>query len=951
MRTILPIYLLLIIGISVRAETYAAYSRPFIENYSRDDYDANTQNWCIAQDTSGVMWFGNTAALLWHNGSEWGKINIPNNSVVRSLKRLSDNTILAGSFSDFGSVERDAYGSYYYTSWINRIPEEFRDFSDVWRIHELNNTVYIQTIQSVLIFREGEFVGALSPQNIFRFSFISNGRYYIEDSGVGLKVLMQNELILVEKGDFFENKEIWFVGHSGGRLLAGTRGDGIYHFQNGQWSPWNLSLNKILSGSTLYCGLQQQSQRFIFGTVRSGILLTDKEGNLIQSIDRSHGMQNNTVLSLFMDREDNLWAGLDKGIDYIQINSPFSIYAQEDGLGTGYASAEYQEKLYLGTNQGVYTWSDSQMDFALLPGTNGQVWSFQLIDNQLFCCHHNGIYKIGDEARLVAELGGAWKILKIPWLDQVYIIGTYSGLFAMDLKADPEIWRIEGFYESSRILEFSGQDLWMSHGYKGVYKLSLADDLSKFNSVVFFGKDKGLPDNTSNEVFRFKDQVLIAAMDGFYQYNPITGLMEPHELWNQLLPVTHPVSKIIVDNWGRINVFHNGELTQVYIENDSLTYIDASSFNPLTNTFFPAFEHINFIDPNIAIIATVDGFVRYDRNRQENKEQKVSLSIKQVQSHKHRSLANQYHLVEFINHDIRLPYEYNHLQIDLNMPLFQDPDQYTISYRMKGSSEEIAAVERSVILQGLRQGRYSLEFLVKDSAGRIRSDLVLLEFVILPPWYLKWYAFIGYLLTALLLFTLLYSIYMKNLARARRRESIQQERKMIRQQLALKEQANKAEQELMLIKNQQLQAENRTKAEEIANSTMELVHKNKMLLDVKDTLKQIQKENDLDIRNSTIKNILRKIDRDLDNDENWIVFEKNFDEVHENFLNRLKEEHPLLTSKDLRLCAYLRMSLSSKEIAPLLRISVRSVEISRYRLRKKLNLPHQTSLSDYILHY
>jgi hypothetical protein len=174
MRTNIPICLLLALAVLVRAEANDSYSRPFINNYSRNDYDANTQNWCIAQDASGVMWFGNTAALLWYNGSEWGKISIPNNSVVRSLKRLSDNTILAGSFSDFGSVERDSYGSYYYTSWINRIPEEFREFSDVWRIHELNSTVYIQTIQSVLIFREGEFVGALSPENTFRFSFISN---------------------------------------------------------------------------------------------------------------------------------------------------------------------------------------------------------------------------------------------------------------------------------------------------------------------------------------------------------------------------------------------------------------------------------------------------------------------------------------------------------------------------------------------------------------------------------------------------------------------------------------------------------------------------------------------------------------------------------------------------------------------------------------------------------
>ena|GEM_PF-3739805 len=61
----------------------------------------------------------------------------------------------------------------------------------------------------------------------------------------------------------------------------------------------------------------------------------------------------------------------------------------------------------------------------------------------------------------------------------------------------------------------------------------------------------------------------------------------------------------------------------------------------------------------------------------------------------------------------------------------------------------------------------------------------------------------------------------------------------------------------------------------------------------------------------------------------------NSERTHEQFLNKIKEMHPELTSKDLRLCAYLRMNLSSKEIAPLLRISVRGVENHRYRVRKK----------------
>ena len=84
-------------------------------------------------------------------------------------------------------------------------------------------------------------------------------------------------------------------------------------------------------------------------------------------------------------------------------------------------------------------------------------------------------------------------------------------------------------------------------------------------------------------------------------------------------------------------------------------------------------------------------------------------------------------------------------------------------------------------------------------------------------------------------------------------------------------------------------------------------------------------------------------------EEDWHLFEQHFDQVHENFLKRIKEIHPGLTPKDLKICAYLRMNLSSKEIAPLLNISVRGVEISRYRLRKKLGLERDDNLIEYLM--
>jgi DNA-binding CsgD family transcriptional regulator len=95
--------------------------------------------------------------------------------------------------------------------------------------------------------------------------------------------------------------------------------------------------------------------------------------------------------------------------------------------------------------------------------------------------------------------------------------------------------------------------------------------------------------------------------------------------------------------------------------------------------------------------------------------------------------------------------------------------------------------------------------------------------------------------------------------------------------------------------------------------------------------------------------VIRSIDNNINNEDDWNFFEEAFNNADKDFLKKIKDIHPKLTPNDLRLCAYLRLNLSSKEIASLLNISSKSVEIKRYRLRKRMNLDHKTNLISYIL--
>jgi len=99
---------------------------------------------------------------------------------------------------------------------------------------------------------------------------------------------------------------------------------------------------------------------------------------------------------------------------------------------------------------------------------------------------------------------------------------------------------------------------------------------------------------------------------------------------------------------------------------------------------------------------------------------------------------------------------------------------------------------------------------------------------------------------------------------------------------------------------------------------------------------------------SRLSKMERNIRQNIENDNNWKRFEENFDLVYENYLKRLGEMYPELNVSDKKLSAYLKMDLSSKDIAPLLNMSVRSVETNRYRLRKKMGLDRDVNLSEFL---
>ena len=248
------------------------------------------------------------------------------------------------------------------------------------------------------------------------------------------------------------------------------------------------------------------------------------------------------------------------------------------------------------------------------------------------------------------------------------------------------------------------------------------------------------------------------------------------------------------------------------------------------------------------------------------------------------------------------------------------------------------SAKTSANFKNLPPGTYLFKVRAKIANSK-PENLATYTFTINKPWYAT-----NLLVFIYLLLGIIGAVYIHKTYKKYYREK---EQKLIEENnLLLEIAALESNQQIMRLKNEQLSQDVDTKNKELAVSTMSLIKKNELLSLIKEDLK-----NNTDQGSKSIKSVITTITKNISEEDTWTVFKEAFDTADNNFLKKVKQAHSSLTPNDLRLCAYLRLNLSSKEIAPLLNISVRSVEIKRYRLRKKMDLPHEKGLVEYILSF
>ncbi|MFU8842804.1 MAG: triple tyrosine motif-containing protein [Bacteroidales bacterium] len=958
------LYVLFLLMVFMTAKIFAevkSIGTPSVRNYDNSVIQAGTQTWMIDMGANGLAYFANNEGVLEFDGIKWCNYPLPGKTVVRSVKTTHDGRIYAGGYNEFGFFQANQSGQLCFNPLHDLLPEKYSDFGEVWKIYEMSHGIVFQSFTQIMIFHNETFHVIAAP-DMFHFSFLIDHTLYINDQTYGLYMLSADSLVKLTGTEILAGKLIWGMLPRGGDILIATAGDGIFRYDGITLQNWVNPASDLLKEVQVFCAMPVNENTYAFGSIQDGLIICDTAGNIIQHINIDKGLQNNTILSLQMDQCSNLWLGLDNGIDYVEINSPLTFFSTYNNLSSGYAAVIHDGLLYLGTNQGVFyhDWvslakETDEQKFRLIPGTQGQVWSLQVIEGTLFCGHNSGIFIIeGTRAEMMSGVQGGWTFIQPEGQNDVVICGTYTYLVKFERIQGQ--WskgiQVKGFKESSRYLANAGpQSIWISHGYKGVYRLHFNQTYDSIVRVAFYDSGHGFPSDKDISVFEVSNRIVFTTGKGVYRYNQESDNFIPDEMVLNRLSRSD-MNIVREDKQGNIWYFTSEEAGVYRLQEDG-NYAEVQiPFRKLKGKFIKWFQFVYPYDETNVIIGTQTGFAHYTPVYNKDYQMPFKALVRNMQILSGIDSVLYYGSPSSSDFFTELPYKFNHLQFEFAANDFANPDRILYLTMLEGFDQEWVVWHSRTIRQftNLRHGDYIFKVKAINIYGA-ESETAVIAFKINPPWYLNQYAFIAYVIVCMLIIVLIskYIRYRIDLSRKEVEEkhlhlSVERERQLQIESLL-------AEQELIRLRNEKLRSEKIQKDKELANTTMQIIQKSKSLAGIKHDLRKLFRELGKHPAVYQLSSIIRKIDRNMDTEKQWEVFEKHFESVHEEFLKRLKENYPDLSPRELKLCAYLRLNISSKEIATLMNISVRGVEISRYRLRKKLKLDHDINLTDFIISY
>ncbi len=927
---------------------------PEVINYSKQIYNAGSQNWEIRQGPNGLIYFGNNEGLLSFDGTFWKNYPLPNKTIVRSIEIAPDNKIYVGGQNEFGYFFPGKGGNLEYHSLVSLIPEKYRAFDDVWNVCYYKGSLFFRS--NGMIFQlTNEKITVYPTKSEWRYITICNGKLFAEDREHGTLLFQDGNWVQVFRNSLLPYHALIssIISLDNDHLLITTIRNGFFLCDK----EMNLTCMatpdiSYLSAFNIYKAIKLNDGNIAIATSMGGCFILSPHGNIIQKLTLAEGLQNNNLRSIFQDKDKNLWLGLENGIDFVAYDNAIKhIYPGVLNMGSGYSAITYKNYIYLATSNGLYRFRmDDSRDISFdkneiekVLHSEGEAWNLSIVNGQLFMGHHTGAYTIdGDKAILFDNTIGFWTFQPLSQQSpaDTMIAGNYLGLAFYKREGDRFLNKgIFLKFESARFVVIENDHtIWVAHPYKGIFRIHINADGSTTVKTIL--KNEGLPTLNNNYIFRIRNKIVLATQDGMFEYDKSNDRFVPSQFLNGKIKARN-ISYLKEDPDGNIWFVHGKQVSVLDISDDSSRVID---FPELNSRMVNGFENIYPIDKNNILIGSEKGFYHVDFEKYKQTKKTLDIQIREA-----ATISGNDSLL-FAGYGkpgiITLPYRRNSLRLEFSAIFYGQQANIEYSYYLKGFDNNWSAwsSKPEKDYTNLPPGDYEFKVKARTNLGN-ESAISSYSFVIDPPWYLS--------LAAKVIYFLLVVIGTYLLVQLQKRKFLAQQKKYEESQKHLtylhQLENDKNEKEIVKLKNEKLETEIEHKNFELATSAMHLLQKKEMMDKLRDDLNGMLRNIDNEETVKKGKNLLKALGEDNKLDDSWNHFEMHFDKVHTDFIVKIKQKYPALTAGELKLCAYVRLNLSSKEIARLLNISVRGVETTRYRLRKKLGLAKEGNLFEFLL--
>jgi DNA-binding CsgD family transcriptional regulator len=934
---------------------------PLIQYFSPEDYNAGILNYKITQDQRGFILVGNNKGVLEYDGTNWRTYEIKGSSRIRSIFIDATGKPFFGAQNELGFLWPDSKGHFTFHSLKNLIPENYRDFDDIWNISKTDQGVVFTSVEGLYIYN-GKNINFIPFEKLNILSFTFKGKIYNQVMDRGLLVLEENKWVLSKQGSFFKDKEVRGILSNNEQYdLISTFEDGLFLVGKHNVLPWAENLTSLFSEHKILVSKRLSDGSYAIGTDTDGLYLLNHEGDVLNHFSKGMGLKSRTILDIFEDSFGNIWLGQNNGISKIEWSSPFRFLNEEIGLsGTGYDMLAIDSVIYFGTNNGLYSIDihDSKT-FSMakkIEGIEGQVYSVQEVNGDILIGCHIGAYQLKNNKVYEISSGVGWWTFVETKDPNLAIGGGYSGLFL--LKKISGLWTVEkyfeGFRQSSRVMEFDNDGLlWMSHGYKGLYNFKFSKNYDSINSIQFYNSNKGLPSNLGVNVFKIGGEIVFSTTQGIYNFEPERKTLKTYKKYNEPLGNQTAIRFLKEDHQGDVFYISADSSGTLQKTNWGFERIN-NNLNKVHSLFNDDLENISILNSKEIVFASREGFIKYDKSYISPFSNDFKVAIRRVNLSSIDSILFDGNFV--IDNTLKtdqieelaekLSIDHNSIHITFSALEF---DEVSPKYRFRLTGFEDQWSKWGLITEkeytNLHEGSYSFDVEAISAVG-VRSPISSYKFIINPPWYRSNLAKVIYLI-----FIIGSSFWIIYYSKKNKKIINKQEEELITQDRQLKEVSEKSNEEINKLKNEKLVADIRHKKNQLTNTTIHLIDRNDFISSIQKSLEEMISDTELQKVKPKLKRIVSEIEKNKEGNQDWNQFEILFNEVNDDFTKKIKVSYPKLTPLEARLCIYLRMNLSTKEIANLSHISPRAVEMSRYRLRKKLNINTEENLNDFLMKF